>query len=243
MEKTNFKIHHKDDSSKILLESRNFSAYEFKSWSDFVSYAIRNEDVQGANLKYANISNLDLSYLELTNVDLSNSNLSNTNLSYSNLSNANLSTANLASSTFYKTNLTNANLSNTELRNAKLNRANLNNTNMSGAIIYKTHLNGAEFNNTNVTETPLNIFSNWNIYYTLPDLITIGCEKKTIAEWDDWFKNSKEEYDNPRNSKIFQQIFAHYSAVKTYIEMCLSLEIFEKTVDSNGKVSWNTHQV
>jgi len=47
--------------------------------------------------------------------------------------------------------------------------------------------------------------------------IKIGCKEKSIKEWDKWFKG-KEEFSTPRGTLEFKMIFAHYKAMKAYVE-------------------------
>ena len=46
--------------------------------------------------------------------------------------------------------------------------------------------------------------------------IQIGCEKRTIEEWDKFFE-SKEVLSTQRNTEYFKQIEAIYLACKAYL--------------------------
>ena len=114
--------------------------------------------------------------------------------------NANLNNANLEYANLYNANLNSANLNNANLYNANLNNANLNNANLEYAKNKETAF--------------LPIFCKWS-YGIKGDLIVIGCEQKTIEEWDIWF-NSNEEYSTRRNTDDFKQIEAVYNSLKSY---------------------------
>lgn len=53
---------------------------------------------------------------------------------------------------------------------------------------------------------------------TAENLIKIGCETKTIEEWDAWFAGT-EEYDTKRGTLEFKMIQAHYEGLKRYMEV------------------------
>ena len=107
-------------------------------------------------------------------------------------------------------NLINANLYNANLEYANLNSANLYNANLEYANIYYANL----YNAKNKETAFLPIFCKWS-YGIKGDLIVIGCEQKTIEEWDIWF-NSNEEYSTRRNTDDFKQIEAVYNSLKSY---------------------------
>ena len=60
--------------------------------------------------------------------------------------------------------------------------------------------------------------SKWDVSISLEGMIRIGCEEKTIKEWDKWFAGT-EVFSTPRNSVEFKMIYAHYCAMKTYWEI------------------------
>ena len=60
--------------------------------------------------------------------------------------------------------------------------------------------------------------SKWYVSISLEGMIRIGCEEKTIKEWDKWFAGT-EVFSTPRNSVEFKMIYAHYCAMKTYWEI------------------------
>lgn len=46
--------------------------------------------------------------------------------------------------------------------------------------------------------------------------IIIGCERKTIEEWEEWFAGD-EEFSTPRNTPEFRKIQACFEATKTFV--------------------------
>ena len=66
------------------------------------------------------------------------------------------------------------------------------------------------------------LFCKWT-FSILGDKIQIGCEKRTIKEWDLFFA-SKEVLSTPRGTDDFKQIEAVYLACKAYLtklsELC-----------------------
>jgi uncharacterized protein YjbI with pentapeptide repeats len=146
----------------------------------------------------ANLRNADLSNANLWNADLSNANLSNADLRYANLSNADLRYANLSNADLWNANLSNANLWNANLWNANLSNANL-------------------WNAKNLNETiRLPMFCRWSHGITNGNLIHIGCEKRTIKDWDAFFK-SDEVISTERNTDDFKHIEAIFKAYKAYL--------------------------
>ena len=151
----------------------------------------KNTNLRNANLSDANLRNADLSDANLRNANLRNADLSNADLSDTNLWNANLRNANLR----------NANLSDADLWNANLRNANLRNANLSDA----KNLNEAN-------KVPM--FCKWDFGFK-GELLQIGCESKTIKDWDKFFK-SKEIIETERDTKEFKQIEAVYKGMKSY---------------------------
>ena len=49
------------------------------------------------------------------------------------------------------------------------------------------------------------------------DNIEIGCKRKTVEEWNEWF-SGKEEFDTKRGTKEFKMIYAHFKACAAYVE-------------------------
>ena len=109
-------------------------------------------------------------------------------------------------------NLSNANLSNADLRYADLTNANLSNANLSNADLRYADLRYADLRYA--VKVP--IYCKWSHGITQENLIHIGCEKRTIEEWDLFFA-SDEELSTKRGTQEFKQIQAVYEAYKAYL--------------------------
>jgi hypothetical protein len=95
------------------------------------------------------------------------------------------------------------------LHNAALRNADLRNANLSNADL---------FNAKNLDKTvKLPIYCKWTHGITNGNLIHIGCEKRTIEEWDLFFA-SEEIISTERNTPEFKQIQAVYEAYKAYLQ-------------------------
>jgi hypothetical protein len=64
----------------------------------------------------------------------------------------------------------------------------------------------------------------WVFGVTAGGKIKIGCEEKTIEEWDAWFAGS-ETFSTPRNTVAFQKIQASYEATKAYLKIVKPFEL------------------
>jgi hypothetical protein len=137
----------------------------------------------------------------------SNANLRNANLRNANLENANLRNANLGYANLGYANLRNANLSNANLENANLYNANLGYANLRNAYLGYANL-------VNAKKIPM--YCKWTHGITNGNLIHIGCEKRSIEEWDLFF-NSDKKLTTERNTTEFKQIEAVYLAYKAYL--------------------------
>jgi hypothetical protein len=149
--------------------------------------------------------------VSLAYADLSSANLYSANLYLANLRSANLSLANLRSA-----DLRSANLSSADLRSANLRSANLSFANLRSADLSLANLRSADLRSAKNKETAcLPIYCKWN-YSILGDNIQIGCEKRTIEEWDLFF-DSQETLSTERGTEDFKQIQAVYLACKAYL--------------------------
>lgn len=85
--------------------------------------------------------------------------------------------------------------------------------NLIGANLGGANLIGAK----NLDKTiKLPMYCKWSNGITDGNLIHIGCEKRTIEEWDKFF-NSDEKLSTERGTKQFKQIQAVYEAYKAYL--------------------------
>ena len=126
--------------------------------------------------------------------------------------------ANLRNADLWNANLENASLRNADLRNADLWNANLRNADLRNADLWNADLRNADLRNAkNLDKTvKLPMYCKWSHGITNGNLIHIGCEKRTIEEWDAFFA-SDEELTTPRDNQDFKQIQAVYEAYKAYL--------------------------
>ena len=125
---------------------------------------------------------------------------------------ANLENANLRCVNLEGANLEGANLENVNLEGANLRCVNLEGANLEGANLEGANLEGANLEGAN--KVP--IYCTWSHGITNGNLIHIGCEKRTIKEWDKFFE-SNETLSTERNTPEFKQIQAVYLAYKAYL--------------------------
>ncbi|MEY4126083.1 MAG: hypothetical protein RL737_272 [Bacteroidota bacterium] len=147
------------------------------------------------------------------NAYLSGAYLRAADLSGADLSGADLSDAYLRGADLSDAYLRGANLSDAYLINADLRAAYLSGADLSGADLINANLINADL--SNVIKMP--IFCKWTHGITNGNLIHIGCEKRTIEDWDAFFA-SDEIISTPRNTPEFKQIEAVYNAYKAYLK-------------------------
>ncbi len=179
---------------------------------------LKNVNLSGANLKNANLSGANLKNTNLVGANLTNTRLLNTNLFDVNLTGANLTGANLTGA-----NLTGANLTNTRLLNTNLFDVNLTGANLTGA-----NLTGANLTNTILSSVNIPIYCKWAYSINInKQTIKIGCEEKTIKEWDEFFA-SNNIIKTERNTENFINIQATYEACKSYLLFKINNKIKNK---------------
>ncbi len=132
-------------------------------------------------------------------------------LKKANLQGANLQEANLRGANLQGANLEEANLRGADLEGANLQEANLRGANLEGANLRGADLEGADLRGA----IKLPIFCKWSHGIT-NQLIHIGCETKTIDDWDIFF-DSDQIIQTPRNTEEFKQIQAVYLAYRAYL--------------------------
>ena len=104
---------------------------------------------------------------------------------------------------------------------------------------YKSHLawlgynNGAEphranLSGANLRGADLPTWQKWVSSWQTDGTIAIGCETKTIAEWDAFFA-SEETYTTCRNTADFERIDADYQHLRRMYEIWLKYENNEET--------------
>ena len=136
--------------------------------------------------------------------------LSMADLSYADLIGADLIGANLRGANLSGANLIRANLIRADLSGADLSGANLSGANLSDANLSRADLIGADLSEAN--KVPM--YCKWS-YGITEDKIHIGCEKRTITEWDAFFASNK-VLKTERNTHEFKQIQAVYEGLKAY---------------------------
>jgi len=167
---------------------------------------LRGADLRGAGLRGAYLFDAYLIDADLRGADLRGAGLRGAELRGANLRGAELRGANLRGA-----NLIDADLIDADLIDADLIDADLRGANLRGAELRGANLRGAK--NTENAYMPL--FCKWS-YSILGDKIQIGCETRTIEEWDEFFA-STEELLTKRGTEEFKQIEAIYLACKAYL--------------------------
>jgi hypothetical protein len=172
------------------------------------------KDLSDANLRGANLSDADLINADLSGANLSDADLRGADLRGANLINADLSGANLSGANLINADLINADLSNADLLNANLSDADLRGANLRGADLRGANLRGADILivvNSCKWSIGYNIFNKGNELF-------IGCKKKSIKDWDEWF-DSNQEYETDRGTIEFKGIYETYKYVKIMVEL------------------------
>jgi hypothetical protein len=121
--------------------------------------------------------------------------------------------ADLRRANLRRANLSGANLSGADLIGADLRRANLSGANLSGANLSGAYLSDAKGLDATIK---MPMYCKWKHGITNGNLIHIGCEKRTIEEWDVFFASDK-VLSTERNTDEFRQIEAVYNAYKAYL--------------------------
>ena len=124
---------------------------------------------------------------------------------------ANLYSADLRSADLYSADLRSANLSSADLSLADLSLADLSSADLSLADLSLADLSSAK----NKETAYLPLFCKWS-FSILGDKIQIGCETRTIENWDLFFA-SDEKLSTERGTEDFKQIQAVYNAYKAYL--------------------------
>lgn len=98
--------------------------------------------------------------------------------------------------------------------------ANLGNANLENAYLGNAHLGNANLGNAkNLDKTvKLPMHCKWTHGITNGNLIHIGCEKRTIEEWDSFFA-SEEIISSKRGTQEFKQIQAVFESYKAYLNI------------------------
>ena len=114
-------------------------------------------------------------------------------------------------------NLIGANLRGANLIGAYLIDANLEGANLEGANLIDANLEGANLIDANLEGAiKIPFYCKWSHGIT-DGMVHIGCEKRTIEDWDKFFE-SDSVIQTPRNTHDFNQIQAVYLAYRAYIK-------------------------
>jgi|GEM_PF-3419410 len=149
--------------------------------------------------------------------DLRSANLRSADLWSANLRSADLRSANLRSADLRSADLRSADLRSANLRSADLRSADLSSANLRLADLWSANLRSADLRSAENVETAfVPLYCKWSVTIH-GNKISIGCEERTIKEWDRWFK-SKEKFETPRDTEPFHRIEAHYRAMKAYVQ-------------------------
>ena len=114
-----------------------------------------------------------------------------------------------------------------DLRYADLRGADLRYADLRGADLRYADLRGAYLSDANLSDANLSgadlrgaikapMYCKWTHGIT-DGMIHIGCEKRTIEEWDEFFAGD-EIIQTERNTEEFKQIQAVYNAYKAYLQ-------------------------
>jgi hypothetical protein len=179
------------------------------------TYEAENATIKDA-VEKAVKERVSLRSANLRSADLSSANLYSANLRSANLYSANLCSADLRSANLYSADLSSANLRSADLSSADLSLANLYSADLSSANLRSADLSSANLYSAKNKETAyLPLFCKWS-FSILGDKIQIGCEKRTIEQWDLFFA-SDEKLTTERGTEEFKQIQAVYNACKAYL--------------------------
>ena len=110
-----------------------------------------------------------------------------------------------------RANLSWANLSGVDLSGANLSWANLSWVDLSGAC-----LSGACLSDANLSGATMPIFCKWSSHGIVDGKIRIGCEIRSVEDWDSFFA-SDEVITTPRDTDEFKRIRAVYESYKYYL--------------------------
>ena len=112
--------------------------------------------------------------------------------------------------------LSGANLYGAYLSGAYLSRADLSGAYLSGADLSRADLSRANLSGAYLSGATMPIFCKWNTHGIVDGKVRIGCETRSIKDWDSFFA-SDEVITTPRNTDEFKQIRAVYESYKAYL--------------------------
>ena len=156
------------------------------------------ETLRGAYLRDANLMGASLMGANLIGADLRDADLRDADLSGADLSGANLIGAYLRG----------ADLSGADLRDANLRGADLSGASLMGASLMGADLSGAN---------RIPMYCKWAHGITNNNKISIGCELRSVEEWEAFLK-SDEVLETPRDTEEFKQITRVIRAYIAYLK-------------------------
>ena len=156
-------------------------------------------------------------HTDLIDANLREADLIDANLRGANLRDADLRDADLIDANLRGADLTGADLIGANLRDADLIGANLTGADLTGADLTGADLIGADLRDANLTGAiKIPMCCKWSFGIT-DNKIHIGCEKRTIEEWDAFFESDK-VISTQRDTDEFKQIEAVYRGLKAYYQ-------------------------
>ena len=87
---------------------------------------------------------------------------------------------------------------------------------MRGANLRGANLEDANLEDANLEDANVPMFCKWS-NSIINGKIQIGCKRKTVEEWSDFFK-SDEVFETERNTEEFARIEATFKAYKAYLK-------------------------
>ena len=140
------------------------------------------------------------------------------------LTGANLTDADLRQADLRRADLRGADLRGADLRGADLRWANLRWANLREANLRWANLREANLTGANLTGASIPTYQKWAVSWTTNGNISIGCETKTIAEWDEWLASGLDDMETKRNTADFERLEAAYQHAKRMYEICEKYE-------------------
>ena len=95
-------------------------------------------------------------------------------------------------------------------------RANLSWANLSWVDLSGACLSGACLSDANLSGATMPIFCKWSSHGIVDGKIRIGCEIRSVEDWDSFFA-SDEVITTPRDTDEFKRIRAVYESYKYYL--------------------------
>jgi uncharacterized protein YjbI with pentapeptide repeats len=186
--------------------------FEYEKENNTIKETLQEAVKKGTNLEGAYLGGAYLEGAYLGGAYLGGAYLEGAYLRGAYLEGANLRGANLEGAYLEGAYLGGAYLEGAYLRGAYLEGAYLEGAYLRGAYLEGAYLEGANLRGA----VKIPIYCKWSVGIT-DGKIHIGCEKRTIEEWDVFFTGA-EELSTKRGTPEFKQIEATYLAYKAYYQ-------------------------